>query len=134
ASQSPPKDKKDLLAYAQQLLKEKKVDDARGVLRDVVKKWPSDAGITDQAYYTLGETYYDEKKYRSALQEYIKVVEKFGTGAYADDAYYKIGLASMDIGNYEDAKIFFTEIVKNHKKSPLAKHAAKKLDELEKRL
>ncbi len=134
SADAPPKDKKELLAYAQKLIKEGKVNDGRGVLRDVVNKWPNETGITDAAFYTLGETYYAEKKYRSALQEYIKVVEKFGTGVYADDAYYKIGLASMDIGNLEDAKIFFSEIVHNHKKSPLLKSASKKLEEIDKRL
>jgi len=134
SANEPPKGKKELLAYADKLLKEKNVADARGVWREVIKKWPSEAGVTDQAYYALGESYYDEKKYRSALQEYVNVVEKFATGSYADDAYYKIGLCSMEIGNYEDAKIFFSEIVKNYKKSPLLKDAQKKLEEVGKQL
>lgn len=130
----PPKGKKELLAYGAQLVKGGKAGDARGVYRDVIKQWPSEAGVTDEAYFRIGETYYDEKKCRSALSEYIKVVDKFASGALADDAYYKIGLCSIDIGNLEDAKIFFTEIVRSHKKSPLAKDAQKKLDEVEARL
>ena len=76
----------------------------------------------------------EEKKCRSALQEYIKVVEKFGAGAFADDAYMRIGMCSIDVGNLEDAKIFFTEIVKNYKKSPLVKQAQVKLDDVSARL
>ena len=129
-----PKSKKELLAYAADLVKQGKPGDARGVYRDVVKQWPNDPGVTDEAYYRLGETYFDEKKCRSALQEYIKVVEKFAAGTYADDAYYKIGLCSMELGNLEDAKIFFGEIVRNYKKSPLLKDAQKKLDDVQERL
>ncbi len=134
ASKEPPKGKKDLLAYASDLIKQGKAADARGVYRDVVKQWPNDPGVTDQAYYQLGETYFGEKKCRSALPEYIKVVEKFASGSYADEAYYKIGLCSMELGNLEDAKIFFGEIVRNYKKSPLAKDAQKKLDDVQQRL
>jgi TolA-binding protein len=129
-----PKGKKELLAYGDNLLKQGKVADARGAFREVVKQWPNDGGVADEAYYRLGETYFDEKKCRSALQEYIKVVEKFAQGSYADKAYYKIGLCSVDIGNLEDAKIFFGEIVRNYKKSPLLKDAQKKLDDVQERL
>lgn len=129
-----PKGRKELVAHAAALVKAGKAAEARGVYRDIVKQWPSDPGTTDEAYFRLGETYYADKKCQSAVQEYIKVVEKFATGAYADDAYYKIGLCSAALGNLEDAKIFFTEIVRNHKKSPLAKDAQKQLELVEQRL
>jgi len=130
----PPKGKKELLAYAADLVKGGKAADARGVLRDVIKQWPTEAGIADEAHFRIGETYYDEKKCRDALPEYIKVVEKFVTGGLADRAYYKIGLCSLDVGNLEDAKIFFGEVVHTFKKSPLAKLSAQKLEEVEQRL
>jgi TolA-binding protein len=133
-AEAVPKDKKELLAYAGGLVKKGKANEARGVYRDIISKWPNEAGVTDEAYFRLGEMYFDDKKYRSALQEYIKVVEKFASGGFADDAYYKIGLCSMEVGNLEDAKIFFGEVVRNYKKSPLVKDAQKKLDDVEDRL
>jgi TolA-binding protein len=129
-----PKDKKQLLLHARKLAKEKKVAEARGVYRDIIKRWPGEPGVTDEAYYRLGDLYYDEKKFRSSLQEFIKVAEKFASGRYVDDALYKIGLCSMEIGNLEDAQIFFNEIIGNHKKSPLVRAAKGKLDEIKKRL
>lgn len=126
--------KSELLSQAKALVKDGKISDARGVYRDIIKKWPGELGVTDEAYFRLGELYYEEKKQRNALAEYIKVVEKFASGSYADDAYYKIGLCSIDIGNLEDAQIFFGEILKNHKKSPHYKAAQQKLEEVQKRL
>jgi TolA-binding protein len=140
AAQAPPpakeapKTKKELFAFAADLLKHGKAAEARGVYRDIVRQWPNEPGVTDEAYYQIGESYFDEKNCRSALQEFIKVAEKFAAGSYADGAYYKIGLCSMEIGNLEDAKIFFSEIVRNYKKSPRLKDAQKKLDEVEARL
>ncbi len=133
-AKKPPQGKKELLAYGESLLKAGKVQDARGVFRDLVRRYPKSKGITDKAFFTLGETYFQNKKYRNALQEYIKVVDRFPKGAMADDAYYRIGSCSMEIGNLEDANIFFNEIVSNHKSSPLLKAARGKLKEVQKRL
>ncbi|MBI5508091.1 MAG: tetratricopeptide repeat protein [Deltaproteobacteria bacterium] len=129
-----PKDKKELLEYAKRLANDGKTADARGVYRDVVKRWPDEPGTTDEAYYALGELYYTEKKYKNALAEYIKVAEKFGSGKLGDDALYKIGLCSMELGNLEDAQVFFSEIIKNRKKSSLYKNAQAKLEEVNHRL
>ena len=129
-----PKGKKELLSHGEQLAKTGKVTEARGVLRDLVRRYPNAPGVTDKAYFSLGEMYFNSNKYRSALQEYIKVVDRFPKGKMADDAYFRIGSCSMEIGNLEDAQIFFNEIVTNHKKSPLLKAAKTKLQEVEKRL
>ncbi|MEM6733053.1 MAG: tetratricopeptide repeat protein [Myxococcota bacterium] len=129
-----PDEPKDMLKYANGLAKQKKIDEARGVYRQIIKKVPKEQGITDAAYYRLGSLYYDEKKYRSALQELVKVVEGFERGNYADDAYFKIGQCSMDLGNLEDAQIFFGQVVKGYPRSSLAKAAKKQLREIEKRL
>ena len=134
AAKKPPKGKKELLAYGESLVKAGKIQDARGVFRDLVRRYPKSKGITDKAFFTLGETYFQNKKYRNALQEYIKVVDRFPKGAMADDAYYRIGSCSMEIGNLEDANIFFNEIVTNHQSSPLLKAARGKLKEVQKRL
>ena len=129
-----PKTKKELLSHGESLAKRGQVTEARGVLRDLVRRYPNSPGVTDKAYFTLGEIYFKGNKYRSALQEYIKVVDRFPQGKMADDAYFRIGTCSMEIGNLEDAQIFFNEIVTNHKKSPLLKDAKSKLKEVQKRL
>jgi TolA-binding protein len=129
-----PKDKKELLEYGRRLVGEGKAADARGVFRDVIKRFPNEAGVTDEAYYSLGELYYSEKKHKNALSEYIKVAEKFPTGKFGDDAIFKIGLCSIEVGSLEDAQVFFSEITKNRKKSPLYKQAVQKLEEVTKRL
>ena len=129
-----PKDKKELLSYAIKVSHEGQANEARGVFRDIIKQWPKDPGITDAAYFYLGETYANEKKCNSAVPEYIQVIEKFTTSDYIDDAYYHIGLCSIELGNLEDAQIFLNEVVTKYKKSPLVKAAKSKLDEVNKRL
>ena len=134
AAKDLPKDKEELLAHAEALEKQKRLADARGVYREVIKRWPREIGSTDVAYYRLGDTYMAESNYRDALQEYIKVVEQFADGKLVDNAYYQIGLCSMELGNLEDAEVFFNEIVTRYKKSPLVKSASARLVEVRKKL
>ena len=134
ADKGMPKDKKEALAFATKLAKDGKTNDARAAYRNILRDWPKDPGITDEAMFRLGESYYDEKKFDSALKEYIKVVEKFSNGDLVDDAYYRIGMCSLELNRLDDAQTFFTEIVNNHKKSPLVKSARARLDEIAKRI
>ncbi len=134
SSAETPTDKKGLLAHGIALAKRKKLEEARGALREVARKWPGEAGFADEAFFQIGETYFNEKKFRQALQEYIKVVEKFPKGKLVDDSFFRIGVCSLELGNLEDALIFFEEIINNHKKSPLAKSAKQKNKEISKRL
>lgn len=129
-----PKDKRGLMDHAAKLVAAGKTEEARGVYRSIIKQWAKEQGVTDEAYFRLGDTYFDEKKHRAALQEFIQVVERWPKGSYADDAYFKIGLASLELDNLEDAQVFFNEITKNYKSSPLVKQAQAKLDEVKKRL
>ena len=125
---------KELLEQGLALGNEAKYDQARGIYRAILKKEPKKKGVSDLAYFQLGELYFQQGRYHSALQEYIKVVEEFGSGTYADDAYYKIAMCSLSVGNLEDAQIFFNELVQNHKKSPLYKQAVAKLGDVNAKL
>jgi len=131
---SSPTKIKELLEQGLALGNEAKYDQARGIYRAILKKEPKKKGLSDLAYFQLGELYFQQGRYHSALQEYIKVVEKFGSGTYADDAYYKIAMCSLSVGNLEDAQIFFNELVQNHKKSPLYKQAVAKLGDVNAKL
>jgi len=128
------KSKDALLESGASLEKDNRFADARGVYRDITKRWPKEPGTTDLAYFRLGETYFNEKRFRDAMPSYIKVVEQFENGKYADKAYYQIGLCSLELGNFEDAQIFFNEIVTRYKKSSLLKDANAKLMDVKKRL
>lgn len=129
-----PKDKKGMLAYAANQYAQKNYSDARGVYREIAKQWPNEMGVGDLAHMRIGDTFYDEKNPRAALPEYAKVAQQFSKGEWADDAYYKIGLISIDLGNLEDAQTFLGEVVKTYKKSPLVPQAQAKLTEVQKRL
>ena len=76
-----PASPKEQIASARSLIKQNKFDQARGLLRQVLNGAPRQAGVHDLAHYELGKSYQAEKKYRAALQEYIKVAEQFPKGS-----------------------------------------------------
>ena len=133
-SSKKPKGRKALIQHAKDLTKAGKINEARGVYREVIRKWSKKPGTTDEAYFRLGELYYQKGKYQSALQEYIKIADKFPKGAYADDAYYRIGICSIQVGNLEDAQVFFQAVITDHPKSPLVKASKAKIKDIQKRL
>jgi TolA-binding protein len=134
AASALPTEKKEALAFAAKLLKDGKVAEARAAYRGILKLYPKAPGTADEAYLRLGESYLQEKHFDKALREYIHIVEKFGNGALADDAYYKIGICSLELGKLDDAQTFFSEIVTNHRRSPWLKSAHQKLDEVTRKL
>jgi TolA-binding protein len=134
AKAKAPKGKRELLAYGIKLLQDGKTDDGRGILRDLVKQYPKEMGLSDAALWRVGESYFDEKKYDDALREYVKVVDKFTSGNFVEGSYYKIALCSAETGHLDDAQTFLTELVTNHKLSPYFKRAQAKLADVNKRL
>ncbi len=124
-----PKGKQESLQAAQKLFKEGTYAEAYAAYMAVAKKWSKSIGTTDAAWYGAGESLAQQKQWNQAMGEYVKVIESFPQSEWVDDCYYKIGLCSMELKNYEDAKIFFNEIVTRYKKSPWHSKAQRKLEE-----
>ncbi len=129
-----PTDKRGLLAYADAKAKAGKNDEAIETYNEIIKKWPSEAEITDAAHMRVGDLLRGQNKFQAASQHYVKIIEKFPSGSLVAAAYYRIGLTSMSLGNFEDAEIFFSEVKNNHKKSKWAKDADKQLAMVRKKL
>lgn len=88
---------------------------ARDVFETIIKLNRS-AQLSEIAWYQLGDTYYFEKQYKSAIAQYGKYVEKYPKGQYAPRALYMqanchLGQAEPD---YAGAKGKFTSLVEQY--------------------
>ena len=104
-----------------------KPNQAKTIFREIIQRWPKSPGITDEAYFRIGEMYYNNQKYNSAIQEFIRVIDNFKNGNFADNAYYRVGMCSLKLNAFEDAKVFFSALIDTYPKSPLIEYARKKL-------
>ncbi len=114
-------------AYA--LYKQGKYEDAREAFRRFAERYPK-SDLTDNAYFWIGETYYDQQQYEKAILAYDKVVQGFPNGDKVPSALLKQAFAFDAIGDPVDARILLKKLLREHPSSEQAAIARKKLEML----
>jgi len=102
-------------------------DQARDAFRQYIERFP-DTPLTDNAFFWVGESYYDQRQYEQAILEYDKVVQKFPTGDKVAGALLKQAFAFDAIGDPVDARILLKKLLREHPSSEQATIAKKKLE------
>ena len=93
-----------------------------------MKKFPQ-SDEADNAQFWIGETYYRENWYEKAILEYQKVIENFPKGNKVPAALLKQGMAFTELGDKENARLIFKELVDRFPRSTEAKIATQKLQQ-----
>ncbi len=104
-------------------------DEARNVFLALVKDFPGDS-LADNALYWVGESYYSEKDYGTALLKFKEVVDRYPAENKAPDALLKIGFTCIEINRSEDAKDALQGLIRKYPDSEAAIKAKKALDKL----
>ena len=101
----------DLLAY-QNKTKEA-IDELNGILLD-----HKGEKIEDAALFKQGDLLEEIKDYAAAELNYRKIIEFYGTGILADDAYFQLGELYRNVLNEpEKAKAQYEKIIYNYQDS-----------------
>jgi len=102
-----------------EMYSQQKFPQAISIFRDFLHKYAKDA-LADNAQYWIAESYYAQKNFDKAIDEFKKV-EKYPDGNKVPDAYYKIYLAYMEKGNKKEAEKWKTTILQKFKDTEVAK-------------
>ena len=109
-------------------------DDARAAYQRVVK---SESGAKTEtaakAQWMLGETFFHQKNYESALREYLKVEILYAFPEWQAAALFEAAKCHEQLGEPKDAQDLYARLVKSYPDSPLAKDAAQRLKTFEAR-
>jgi len=97
--------------------------------RNFVQRYPHH-DFADNAQYWLGEAFYDQKRYQSALVEFRKVVDLHSDGNKVPDALLKLGYCYSQLGEGDKARTVWQQILRVYPKSNPASLAKTKLAEL----
>lgn len=97
--------------------------------RNFVQRFPHH-DYADNSQYWLGEAFYDQKRYESALVEFRKVVDNHPEGNKVPDALLKLGYCYNQLGESEKARAVWEQIIRVYPKSNPATLAKTKLAEL----
>lgn len=93
------------------------------------KDFPS-ASLVPNAYYWLGESYYNLKDYVRAMQAYDQVVVEHPASEKVPSALYKIGLCALETGDTGKARKYFKRVLEEFSVSEEAKLAKSKLADI----
>lgn len=107
----------------------KRYADARAAWSGLLGKYPK-SEYADNARYWIGESYYAEKDFASAILEFDKVVRDYPAGDKVAAALLKQGLAFLEIGEKEGGVATLQDVVKKYPKSEEAKKAKERLQKL----
>ncbi len=102
-----------------EMYSQQKFPQAISIFRDFLQKYPKDA-LADNSQYWIAESYYGQKNFDKAIEEFKKV-EKYPDGNKVADAYYKIYLAYLEKGNKKEAEKWKKAILQKFKDSEVAK-------------
>src|SRR5262249_18343413 len=78
--------------------------------QEVITKFP-DSELADNAQYWIGESYYAQKDYKKALQEFRKTVDVYPKGDKVPAAMLKSGLCLVQLGDKQGAKTVYQKLV-----------------------
>lgn len=132
AAPPPPAPKataQDLYDRAYALYKKGKHAEAREAFQRFISLYPK-TDLTDNAYFWIGESYYDQRQFEKAILAYDKVVQEFPRGDKVPSALLKQAFAFDAIGDPVDARILLKKLLREHPSSEQAAIARRKLEML----
>jgi tol-pal system protein YbgF len=86
--------------------------------------------FADNAQYWLGECFYDQKDYPTAVREFRRVLEKYPQGNKVPDALLKVGFCHLALGSTDVARQTLARLVREFPRHGAATLASAKLAEL----
>ncbi|MCG8424933.1 MAG: tol-pal system protein YbgF [Proteobacteria bacterium] len=130
-ARSRPVSRDPVTAYkaSYEALREDNHDRAIVGFRDFLARHPGHE-YADNALYWLGEAFYDQRDYRTALAEFRKVVTEYPRGNKVPDALLKMGYCYLALGDAARARSTLADVIERHPNSGPAKLAARRLDSL----
>lgn len=112
------------------LLKAGQYDKSITAFQQFLAAFP-DSQLADNAQYWLGEAYYVNKDFESALKSFRTVVDRWPNSRKLPDALLKIGYCNYELKRWAPAREALLKVARNHPDSSSAKLAAERLDRMD---
>ena len=97
---------------------------------EFLKNAPPGTSLTAHAQYWTGESYYNQKAYRQAIDAYERVITNHPKSDKVAPALAKSGVAYAEMGNAAKAREFFKQVIERYPQSAEAALAKRRLAEL----
>lgn len=122
-------DKAKAYSSAYQTFQEGHYAKARSEFQEFLAAYP-DSEYSDNAQFWIGECYFFEQKYESAILEYEKVTKNYPNGNKVPYALLKQGISFLKLGDKTSAKLLLQEVIKTYPNTSQARIARSNLQEI----
>jgi tol-pal system protein YbgF len=102
---------------------------ARMAFRDFLQAYPNDA-LAPDAHFFLADIMVQEERYEEAIQGFLRVHELFPTADRVPRALYRVGTTYLELGQVDDARVYFERVVNTYPDTDAAALAQDRLDEI----
>jgi tol-pal system protein YbgF len=99
---------------------------ARTLFEQFLQQYPAH-DLSVNAMYWIGESYYGDKKYESAILQLQDVIQKYPDHAKVPAALMKQGLAFYALGDVANARVILQKVIDQYPQTPEAEKAQQRL-------
>ena len=125
----PPNPEEEFALAIRVLREEKNFEKARSLLKGFIKKYPTHE-LADDAQYSIGWSYFEEKKIERAILAFNTVRVDYANGDRAPEALLMEALSHLEWGDTEAARELLGEVIEKYPDSSAAATARKRLKSL----
>ncbi|MEM7677408.1 MAG: tetratricopeptide repeat protein [Myxococcota bacterium] len=121
------------LPEAEKLIENDEPVEARRLVRELLLRNKSKRSFRKYqpwSQFLIGESYFSEGNFQQAAAEYNTVRKKHARSRYVPEALYKLGMCFEKLNLKEDAKLFYTTVIKKYSKYDVSKKAKDRLRKL----
>ena len=123
-----PSDPASRLSLAEQRMAEGKQPAARAILEAAIASAGADAAEVPEMQYRLGETWFNEGKFKEAAKAFQVVTDRYPRSSWAPWSMLSIGECFAQLGRADAAQTFYQGVIRNHPGSEAAAEARARLD------
>ena len=86
------------------------------------EKFPQ-SDYSQEAYFKLGNYYYNQKRYKEAIEEFKKISQIFSHSSLLSESYYWMGWSYFKLTEYQKASEYFKKVEENEENLELTQKA-----------
>ena len=121
-----PSSATELLSLAKQHLVDGREEAADAVLQRILKEFPRTA-IEDEVRYRLAEASFNKGNFVEAARRFQDVIQRFPNSPFAPWSLLRQGECFEEIGQEDNAKVFYQSVIDEYPNSKAAKEATGKV-------
>lgn len=127
-----PASKQEMAAYQHgfELIKRAEYDASIQVFQDFLINSPQ-SELASNASYWMGEAYYIKEDNQQALKAFNRVIEVYPMSSKVPDAMLRAADCLANLGQEDEAKNMYSELVERYPQTPAAEKAFKRLESLQ---